>query len=461
MKAHTLHFAGMFLPLALTLFCSCSKEPVHDTITIDDAPFDMPPIEMPSIPARTVSIADYGAVAGGVIPCTQAIARAIDEVSSKGGGHVVVPDGTWLTGPIHLRSHIDLHLADDAVLVFTDNPADYLPAVQVSWEGMECMNYSPLIYAFDCEDVAITGHGRLQPRMDFWRTWFDRPQGHLEASQRLYHMAATGVPVGERDMTVQGDEHMRPHLIHLNRCRRVLLEDFTIRESPFWTIHLLLCEDVVARHLDVKAHGHNNDGIDLEMTQRALVEECIFDQGDDAVVIKSGRNQDAWRLHTPTANVVVRNCTVRKGHTLLGVGSEISGGVHNIWMHHMECPDDIRRLFFVKTNHRRGGVVANVILEDVDVNHVLSVMEIDTDVLYQWRDMVPTYDTAITHIDSIVLRRVHCQTADAVYDLKGDVRDPIGKVILDSIHVDSVRQFVGRVENAITPTLDVTVTVTP
>ena len=446
--------------LALLLLAGCRHQtatsPEREVIDVE-APFPMPSLVVPSFRPVDYVITDYGAKADTTTVCTDAIARAIEACCDAGGGRVVIPAGTWVTGPIHLRSHVNLHLADSAVVVFTDNPADYLPPVQVSWEGMECMNYSPLIYAFDCEDIAITGGGMIMPRMDFWRTWFTRPEGHLEASKRLYHWAATDYPVEQRDMTALGDEHMRPHLIHLNRCRNVLLDGFTIRESPFWTIHLLLCRNVVARHLDVRAHGHNNDGIDLEMTRDVLVEDCVFDQGDDAVVIKSGRNRDAWRLHTPTENVVVRNCTVRKGHTLLGIGSEMSGGVRNIYMHHMQCPDNILRLFFLKTNHRRGGFIENVTLEDVACNNVLRVMEIDTDVLYQWRDIVPTYDTIYTRIDSIAMRRIECQTADAVYELKGDAHEPIGTVIIDSVHVGHVADFISKatnvrniVENALT-----------
>lgn len=128
---------------------------------------------------------------------------------------------------------------------------------------------------------------------------------------------------------------MRPHLIHFNRCHNILLDGFHINGSPFWTIHLFLCDGGIARNLNVYAHNHNNDGIDLEMTSNVLIEDCKFDQGDDAIVIKSGRNRDAWRIGKPTENVVVRNCTVVKGHCLLGIGSEMSGGVRKILMDHL------------------------------------------------------------------------------------------------------------------------------
>ncbi|MBR5963035.1 MAG: glycoside hydrolase family 28 protein [Bacteroidaceae bacterium] len=447
-----------FLPalaLAALLLLSCKHAPQAETI-VAEAPFPMPALTVPSFPDRLFSVTDYGAVSG--LECaegdsarasinTEAFARAISACAAKGGGHVVVPSGEWLCGPVHLLSNVDLHLSEGATLVFLDNPALYLPAVQTSWEGLECLNYSPLVYAFNCTNIAITGKGCLAPRMDTWRSWFGRPEGHYEALQRLYHLAAKDAPVEQRDMTAAGNEHRRPHLLQLNRCKDVLLEDFAIRESPFWTIHLLLCENATVRGLDVYAHGHNNDGIDLEMTRNVLVEDCLFDQGDDAVVIKSGRNHDAWRLHTPTENVVVRNCTVRNGHSLLGVGSEISGGVNNIYMHHVQCPDSIRRLFFLKTNHRRGGFIRNVTFEDIDANNVLRAFEIDTDVLYQWRDLVPTYDTVYTVIDSIAMRHVHVAYADAAIDLKGDLHQPVGTVVIDDVRVDSVGEFAAQVTN--------------
>ena len=231
-------------------------------------------------------------------------------------------------------SNVNLLLEEGATLVFSDNHLDYLPAVQTSWEGLECFNYSPLIYAFGCDNIAITGKGKLQPKIKGWTPWFKRPKEHLEASKQLYEWAAHDTPVEERQMAV-GSNNMRPHLIHFNRCRNILLDGFHINGSPFWTIHLFLCDGGIARNLNVYAHNHNNDGIDLEMTSNVLIEDCKFDQGDDAIVIKSGRNRDAWRIGKPTENVVVRNCTVVKGHCLLGIGSEMSGGVRNILMDHL------------------------------------------------------------------------------------------------------------------------------
>lgn len=444
MKRYLLHVVAL---LAVLISGACSH-PVVSYKTIEvDAPFAMEGIRECIFPAQDFSIADYGAVAGGEMSNTEAIARAIEACNKAGGGRVVVPAGEWLTGPIHLLSNVNLHLAEGATLRFTDNPSDYLPAVMTSWEGMECYNYSPLVYAFECENIAITGTGTLAPIMDTWRTWFKRPKPHMEALKQLYTMASTDVPVEERQMAV-GENNMRPHLIHFNRCKNVLLDSFKIRESPFWTIHLFLCDGGIVRNLDVYAHGHNNDGVDIEMSRNFLIENCQFDQGDDAVVIKAGRNQDAWRLNTPSENIVVRNCTVLQGHVLLGIGSEMSGGVRNVYMHDCEVRDSVFRLFFVKTNHRRGGFVENIWMKRVEAEAMQRVMEVDMDVLYQWRDLVPTYRDSITRIRGLYMEDVTCKRTQAIYDLKGDARRPIREVELKNITVGEVTDFVKRVVNA-------------
>lgn len=432
------------LCFGLLLF-SCASNPTYETITVQ-APFAMDPIKIFIYPEKDFPITAYGAVEGVETTNTQAIADAIEACNKAGGGRVVIPAGTWLTGPIHFKSNINLHLEDNAILRFTDNPDDYLPAVMTSWEGMECYNYSPLLYAFECENIAITGKGMLSPKMDRWKIWFKRPAPHMEALKQLYTMASTDVPVEERQMAV-GENNMRPHLIHFNRCKNVFLDEFKIRESPFWTIHLYMCDGGVVRNLDVKAHGHNNDGVDLEMSRNFLIEDCKFDQGDDAVVIKAGRNQDAWRLNTPCENIVIRNCTILEGHTLLGIGSEISGGIRNIYMTNCYAPNSVHRLFFVKTNHRRGGFIENIRMENVECGSTRRVLEIDTDVLYQWKDLVPTYEERITRIEGIYMDNVTCKSAKAIYELKGDERLPVKNVEIRNVHVDEVTDFIEQVTN--------------
>lgn len=442
------HFSVAFVFLFFVISCSQSSyEHTYEMISAGETPFPMDSIKIFIYPEKDFPITKYGAVEGGITDNTEAIAKAFDACSKAGGGRVVIPDGEWLTSAIHFKSNVNLHLEEKAVLRFSDNPSDYLPAVMTSWEGLECYNYSPLLYAFECENIAITGKGTLSPKMDTWKIWFKRPEPHMEALKELYTMASTDVPVEQRQMAV-GENNLRPHLIHFNRCRNVLLDGFKIRESPFWTVHIYMCDGGLIRNLDVRAHGHNNDGVDFEMSRNFLVKDCTFDQGDDAVVIKSGRNRDAWRLNTPCENIVVRNCNILKGHVLLGLGSELSGGIRNIYMHNCNAPDTVFRLFFVKTNLRRGGFVENIYMKDIKAGRMQRVLEIDTDVLYQWKDLVPTYEEKITRIDGIHMENITCEAADAIYELKGDAKLPIKNVEIKNVHVDEVRKFVKEVSNA-------------
>ncbi len=433
-----MNIKNIALALAASISIAACNTPQiqYETIQVE-APFAMEAIRVPIFPEHDFCITEYGAVQSDTVMCTQAIAQAIEACNKAGGGRVVIPAGEWITGPIHLKSNVNLHLSEGAVVRFTDNPADYLPAVSTSWEGMECYNYSPLIYAYECENVAITGKGKLYPKMGLWSEWFARPKAHMDALAALYHQMSKDVPVELRQVAV-GENNFRPHLIHLNRCKHVLLDGFQIEGSPFWTIHLYLCDNGVARNLDVRAHGHNNDGIDLEMTRNILVEDCTFDQGDDAVVIKSGRNHDAWRLNAPCENIVVRNCIIKQGHTLLGIGSELAGGIRNIYMANCDAPGTVHRLFFVKTNHRRGAFVENIYMDSIRTGGTLRVAEIDTDVLYQWRDLVPTYKDTLTRISDIYLTNIQVDSAKAIYEFRGDARLPIHNVVMKDIVVDCV-----------------------
>ena len=238
--------------LAFTLICVCnllnckqnnkdqSKKEVLNRFEWEEifvkAPFEMPKIIIPIFPNRVFNIKDYGAQIGDKIKNTEAIKKAIDSCHRSGGGRVLIPKGEWLIGKVHLKSNVNLHLSESATLLFSDTPTDYLPAVKTTWEGMECYNYSPLIYAFECTNVAITGKGKLKAKMDIWKEWFTRPKSHMEALIRLYHMAAKGIPVNKRQM-VGENANFRPQFIQFNDCENILLQDISLENSPFWVIH--------------------------------------------------------------------------------------------------------------------------------------------------------------------------------------------------------------------------------
>lgn len=410
------------------------------------APFDMPAIEVPDFAgARRFPLGDFGAVPGDQRATSAAIARAIDAASAAGGGRVIVPAGMWATGPIRLKSNVDLHLEKGATLAFSPDPADYLPAVPTSWEGIECLNYSPLVYAYDCENVAVTGRGTLLARLDTWAVWYARPKPHMDALVALYQMARAGVPVAARDMT-RGDAHLRPHFVQFNRCRHVLIEGVHVQNSPFWTLHPYLCRDVVIRGVSIEAHGHNNDGVDPEGSQNVLIEDCVFDQGDDAISVKSGRDHDGWRVGTPARNIVMRDCRVKNGHQLMAIGSELSGGIENVFVDncHFEygavrAKTAINNLLFVKTNERRGGFVRNIHLSNVSATELAGgVLAVDTDVLYQWRTLTPTYDRRLTPIEGLHVRDVRVERAKYVCDIRGEAGLPVRDVTLRGVRVRQV-----------------------
>ncbi|MCK0147217.1 glycoside hydrolase family 28 protein [Arenibacter sp. F26102] len=435
-----------FLILLLTsFFISCTEEDHSLKITEINikAPFEMPTIKIPDFSnCKEFLITSFGAVQGDQDKTTKAIADAIFQANKIGGGIVVIPKGVWSTGKIHFKSNVNLHLNDEAVLLFSDNPEDYLPAVSSTWEGLECYNYSPLIYAFQCKNIAITGKGILKAKMDVWTEWFKRPKAHMDGLVRLYHMGAKGVPVKGRQM-VGDNANFRPHFIQFNRCENILVEGISIQDSPFWVIHPFLSKDIVIRDVKVKAHGHNNDGVDPEMSQNILIENCTFDQGDDAIAVKSGRNQDSWRLNTPSKNIVIRNCIVKNGHELLAIGSELSGGIENIFVDNCivteEAMSSMDHLVFIKTNERRGGFVKNIFVSNIKADHIKGgILGIETDVLYQWRDLVPTYERKLTSIESIFIENIQVSDAQFISKILGQKELPVQTVILKNVRVDSI-----------------------
>ena len=430
---------GLVVAAGVVLLLSAGAE----TIRIDDAPFGRFRVVVPVFPERDYPITDFGAKPDGA-KCTEAIKDAIASCSRAGGGRVVFPKGTWVTGAIHLKSGVDLHLDDGAVVAFTDDPADY-PVVHTTWEGVECLNYSPLVFAYGCTNVAITGGGLLRPKMDRWRSWFDRPPAHMYATECLYHWCSTNAPMTARDVTAIRGSHVRPHLLQINRCQNVLLDGFRVRESPFWTIHLYLSRDCVVRNLKTYAHGHNNDGVDVDMSQDVLIENCSFDQGDDGIVLKAGRNRDAWRLNTPTERIVVRNCDLNNSHSLLGIGSELSGGIRDVWMHDCRVGATYRGLN-IKTNRRRGGFVENVYLENCQIGEVINVVNIATDVLYQWAKF-PDYELRYTAISNINVRGLSVSKAETAVKLKGDWHLPPKDIRLQDISVGAVQEKFVDIDN--------------
>jgi polygalacturonase len=341
-------------------------------------------IKAPEFPARDFVITEYGAIAGESNDCTAAIAKAIDACHAAGGGRIVVPTGVFLTGAIHLKSNVNLHLADDATLKFSADPTKYLPVVFTRYEGVEVMNYSPFIYAFEQENIAVTGKGTLDGSASDgnWWAWARRgpnrePAPGRRSAASLNDMGERGTPVKER---VFGEgQFLRPNFIQPYRCNNVLIEGVTIHNSPMWEINPVLCTNVTVRGVNILSHGPNNDGCDPESCRDVLIEDCVFDTGDDCIAIKSGRNNDGRRVNVAAENIIVRNCTMKDGHGGVVMGSEISGHCRNVFVENckMDSPNLDRALRF-KDNARRGGVIENVFMRNCEVGRVReAVLTID------------------------------------------------------------------------------------
>jgi unsaturated rhamnogalacturonyl hydrolase len=343
-------------------------------------------IQAPSFPDRAFSIADHGAVADGKTLATEAIRKAIEACHAAGGGRVVVPAGEWLTGAIHLKSNVNLHVSEGATLRFSTNP-DHYPVVFTRWEGVEMMGFSPLIYAFEQENIAITGKGTLdgQGSRENWWAWKGRERDgwkpgldtQIGPREKLFQMAEDGVPVEQR-IFAQGSG-LRPPFIQPYRSRNVLIEGVTVRNSPMWHLNPVLCENVIIRGVTVIGHGPNNDGANPESCRDVLIEDCLFDTGDDCIAIKSGRNADGRRIGVPSENIIIRNCVMKDGHGGVVMGSEISGGCRNVFVENcqMDSPKLQRALRF-KNNAMRGGVIENVFMRDVRIGQVSdSILTID------------------------------------------------------------------------------------
>ena len=328
----------------------------------------------------------------------KAIQKAIDKCSKAGGGRVVIPTGQkFLTGAIELKSGVNLQVQEGAVLEFVFEPELY-PIVETSWEGLECFNLSPCVYAFKAKDIAITGKGTIDGggSRETWWPWcgaakFGWKEGivsqKIEARPRLLKNGEDGIPMydekGNRspERVFGPKDGLRPQLVSFNKCEGILLQDVTLLRSPFWVIHPLHSTDITVRRVKMINDGPNGDGCDPECCDRVLIEDCYFDTGDDCIAIKSGRNRDGRERNMPSKNIIIRNCKMKNGHGGVVVGSEISGGCQNVFAHdcEMDAPE-LERVLRIKTNSCRGGVIENINMRNVKVGVCKeAILKINTD----------------------------------------------------------------------------------
>ncbi|MGM9603961.1 MAG: glycoside hydrolase family 28 protein, partial [Faecousia sp.] len=313
---------------------------------------------------------------------TKELQAAIDALSARGGGRLTLPAGVYRTGALRLRSGVELHLASpDTYVQFTaQSPEENYPLVFSYWEASPCYNYSALLYACDAEDIAVTGPGILDGGADgsHWWNWHhqvedswseNKPDLQLEDRKALRRMNQEGLPVEQR---IFGPGHwLRPNFFQTIRCRRVLLQGVTLRNSPMWQLNPVQCQSVIVDGVTLSSHGANNDGCDPESCNGVWIKNCCFDTGDDCISLKSGRDRDGREANIPCENILIEHNEFADGHGGVALGSEMSGGIRRV----LACDNrfsspNLTYALRLKTNAKRGGKVEQIMLCDSVMEHV-------------------------------------------------------------------------------------------
>lgn len=442
----------------------------------ENLPFDMPRVNVPDFPDRVVSIVDFGAVGNGKDLCTEAFAKAIDAVSKLGGGIVLVPVGVWFTGPIELKSNINLHLETGAIILFSPDK-DLYPLVETVFEGLDTKRCQSPISGRNLVNVAITGGGAIDGNGHHWRPlkkqsvtekhWkratsgggaFKRPDYWMPSAQYLKgdSLADMNVP---RSLKTDADfmavrDFLRPVMVSLIGCRNVWLQGVFFQNSPAWNLHPLMCENLVVEGVTVRnpAYAANGDGIDLESCKNSLIINSSFDVGDDGICIKSGKDEDGRKRARPCENLIVDNCTVFKGHGGFVVGSEMSGGVKNIKVSNCQFLGTDVGLRF-KSRRGRGGVVENIYIENIGMYDIVTeallfdlyymnksaveVMEADDD--KPVKRVLPPVDETTPAFRNIHVKNIRCSNATRAMYFNGLPENPIEGIYVQDAFITARR----------------------
>ncbi|MEN8252157.1 MAG: glycoside hydrolase family 28 protein [Patescibacteria group bacterium] len=385
-------------------------------------------VEVAGVPERVCDISDYGAVKNSGALSTDAINSAINDCYAEGGGTVYVPEGQWKSGAIKLKSNINFFLSEGSVINFTTDLNEYLPVEITRIQGMELYNYSPLIYAKDAENVAITGAGKLYGQGDDRESWSG---GGVFSSARehLYEMAQNGVQVSER---VFGDREpgLRPSFIQFMNCKNVLIDGITVENGPFWTIHPVYTDGFVVRNAKINTWSGNTDGIDIDSTKNVLIEDTWFSTGDDAIAIKSGLEEDGWRVDKASENIEIRNITVVKGSSGVSIGSEMSGGVSNVQVRDSHF-ENARHGFRVKTTRSRGGYMKDIHVENITMDNITGDV---IDFNFAYSTEVKSDVSKKPVIENISLKNIHGKGNERLaVNIDGSLSFPVENIYMEDI----------------------------
>ncbi|MEN3323151.1 glycoside hydrolase family 28 protein [Mariniflexile soesokkakense] len=386
-------------------------------------------ISLPTIPDYTINVTKLGAKGDGVKNCKQAFDKAMKACSKQKGGTIVVPKGVYrLNGPIHFVSHVKLYLEEGAKIVFGSNPEDY-PLVLTSWEGTTLYNYSPMIYGINVEDVAISGKGIIDGEGNgLWATWKALEEKGKLLSREMNH---NQTPVKER---IFGEGfYLRPQLVQFVNSKNILIEDVKIEDSPFWCVHLLKSKGITLRGLKYDAHNKNNDGLDIEQSSEVLIENIDFNNADDNIAIKAGRDDDGRNSNIPSENIVIRNCRFKGLHALV-IGSEMSAGVKNVFAYNSEASGYLKRGIYIKTNSDRGGYIKDVYADTIKFGDVEDAIYMTSNYHGEGSGLYPS------KISNIALSNISFETvSNTAIVIEGYPKFKVENVSLDHISIKSAK----------------------
>lgn len=465
-----MHYSRSTSLLLLVLLWSCKNttgEHPEESFSIQEArqiekaawetlPDILAQITPPIFPKTTFDVLDFGAKPDSTFDSQPAIQQAIDQCNAAGGGRVVLPAGNYFSaGPLRLKSNVDLHLAEGSRLTFGNHPSKYTPLVKVRWEGTVCWNWSPLIYAFQQQNIAITGKGTIDGNGEEWSVGWRKEQKPDQTALR--QMGNDLVPEDQRvfgngfldlngdgrdDSYGDGDFHyLRPTLIELYECENILIEDLTLLKSPFWTVHPTFCKNVTIRGLNIYGGNLNDDGVDPDGCENVLIENCYIETHDDAIAIKAGRDQDAWQ-RPGSKNLVIRNCRLNSDVNSFAIGSEMSGGVENVFVEDCHILHGRHGLNF-KCNLDRGGRVQRIFMRNIQIDSLEEAMFIFRMDYHGYRGN--HYPTQFT---DFYAGNIQCNQVDKLgFKIVGVEAQPITRLYLHDINILRAGEA-GQVEKA-------------
>lgn len=387
-------------------------------------------IQIPQIPSYRILVTTLGAKGDSISDAKPAFDKAMLLCKKNNGGTIVVPKGVYtLNGPIHFVSNVNLLIEKDAKIRFSDNPKNYLPMVLTSWEGTMIYNYSPLLYAYNCTNIAISGEGTIDGEgSKVWNSFKAKEGADKMLTREMNH---ANVPMVERKF---GDGHfLRPQLIQFFNCKNILVENIKIEDAPFWCLHLLKSQSITVRGLKYKAFNKNNDGIDPEYAKDVLIENITFDNADDNIAIKAGRDHEGRaNSETPSENIVIRNCNFKGLHGVV-LGSEMSAGIKNIYIENNKTVGYLKRGIYFKTNADRGGFIKNIYVRNLQLDEVEDCIYITANYMGEGKDFP-------SEVAAIFFTNIICNKAsESAIIIQGYEKKKVRNVFLDTIEVKSAK----------------------